>query len=205
MLAAVISGTLLGLAAGFSPGPLTVLVISTTLSRSARDGLLVALAPVLTDVPIVLGSLLLIDQAAALSPLLGAISLAGAAFVLYLARGTWRAHAPQVIERGVSASSLRQGFLVNLLSPSPYLFWLTVGAPQLLIFGRGGWPAAAGFLASFYLCLVGSKMAIALVCGRGRSLVMGRPYLYLMRVLALLLAGFSLLLFKQGLSLLGVI
>lgn len=203
MLAAIISGTILGLAAGFSPGPLTVLVISITLSRSARDGLLVSLAPMLTDAPIILASLFLIGQAAALSAALGAISLAGAAFVLYLARGTWRAHAPTVIEGGVSASSLRQGFLVNLLSPNPYLFWLTVGAPQLLIHSGQGWPAAVGFLASFYVCLVGGKMLIAVVCGRARSLVTGRPYLYVMRFLAVMLVLFSLLLLKQGLGLLG--
>ena len=45
-------GTLLGLAAGFSPGPLTVLVIGETLRHGLRSGLQVAIAPILTDIPI---------------------------------------------------------------------------------------------------------------------------------------------------------
>jgi len=47
-------GTLLGLAAGFSPGPLTVLVIGETLRHGLRSGLQVAIAPILTDIPIIL-------------------------------------------------------------------------------------------------------------------------------------------------------
>jgi threonine/homoserine/homoserine lactone efflux protein len=47
-------GTLLGLAAGFSPGPLTVLVIGETLRHRLRSGLQVATAPILTDIPIIL-------------------------------------------------------------------------------------------------------------------------------------------------------
>ena len=47
-------GTLFGLAAGFSPGPLTVLVIGETLRHGLRSGLQVAIAPVLTDIPVIL-------------------------------------------------------------------------------------------------------------------------------------------------------
>jgi threonine/homoserine/homoserine lactone efflux protein len=47
-------GTLLGLAAGFSPGPLTVLVIGETLRHGLRSSLQVATAPILTDIPIIL-------------------------------------------------------------------------------------------------------------------------------------------------------
>jgi threonine/homoserine/homoserine lactone efflux protein len=47
-------GTLLGLAAGFSPGPLTVLVIGETLRHGLRSGLQVAIAPILTDIPVIL-------------------------------------------------------------------------------------------------------------------------------------------------------
>ena len=43
----------LGLAAGFAPGPLLVLVISETLQHSTRAGIKVAFAPVITDLAIV--------------------------------------------------------------------------------------------------------------------------------------------------------
>jgi threonine/homoserine/homoserine lactone efflux protein len=39
------TGTLLGLAAGFAPGPLLVLVISETLKHNIKEGIKVSLAP----------------------------------------------------------------------------------------------------------------------------------------------------------------
>ena len=47
------SGVFLGLAAGFAPGPLLTLVITETLQHNLRSGIRVALAPILTDAPIV--------------------------------------------------------------------------------------------------------------------------------------------------------
>lgn len=51
------AGTLLGLAAGFAPGPLLVLVISETLRHNIKAGIKVSIAPLITDVPIILISL----------------------------------------------------------------------------------------------------------------------------------------------------
>ena len=59
------SGILLGLSGGLSPGPLTALVISQTLRFGAREGMLVALAPILTDGPLVLAAGFLVSVAAA--------------------------------------------------------------------------------------------------------------------------------------------
>ena len=50
------SGIVLGLSGGLSPGPLTALVISQTLRFGARGGMLVALAPILTDAPLVIAA-----------------------------------------------------------------------------------------------------------------------------------------------------
>ncbi|MDY6953588.1 MAG: LysE family translocator, partial [Thermodesulfobacteriota bacterium] len=47
-------GIVLGLSAGFAPGPLLALVISQTLRHNAVEGLKVALAPLVTDLPIIL-------------------------------------------------------------------------------------------------------------------------------------------------------
>jgi len=47
-------GTLLGLSAGLAPGPLLTLVISETLQHDIKSGVKVALAPFITDLPIII-------------------------------------------------------------------------------------------------------------------------------------------------------
>ena len=62
MLEFLSSGILLGLAAGFAPGPLLVLVISETMRHGIRAGLKVSIAPLITDVPIILVSLIVLNR-----------------------------------------------------------------------------------------------------------------------------------------------
>jgi len=61
------------------------------------------------------------------------------------------------------------------------------------------WVDAVAFLFGFYLLLVGSKVGIAIVAGRSRDLLAGRPYRVTMRVLAALLVFFAVLLMREGL------
>lgn len=98
-----------------------------------------------------------------------------------------------------------KGVLTNLLSPHPWLFWLTVGAATLAKAIAQNWLVAVAFLGGFYLLLVGSKVLVALLASRSRNLLAGRPYRVVMRVLAVLLGVFALLLFREGLQLLAVI
>ena len=54
------------------------------------------------------------------------------------------------------------------------------------------------FLCGFYLLLVGSKVLVVMLAARARDLLAGRPYRVVMRVLAVLLAFFAFLLFREG-------
>ena len=94
---------------------------------------------------------------------------------------------------------------MNALNPNPYLFWLTVGGPTMIGAGRKDPWSAAAFVAGFYLCLVGSKVILALLVGKSRPLWKGNAYKYLMRVLGTLLLIFAFLLFRDGLRLLGLL
>ncbi|MFH1059678.1 MAG: LysE family transporter [Pseudomonadota bacterium] len=203
MLPALLSGALLGLAAGFSPGPLSVLVITCTLRHGLREGLKVALVPALSDAPLVALSVYMLSGLEDHARLLGAISLAGAVVVARLGLGTLRTRDMPLAETAETPRSLRQGLWVNLLSPHPYLFWFTVGAPQVVLFSTEGWGGGAAFIAGFYLCLVGSKLVMALVTARAKAFISGRAYAYVMRALGLLLMIFSLMLFKDALALFG--
>lgn len=199
------AGLVLGLSAGFSPGPLLMLVISETLHHGTRSGVRVALSPVVTDLPIVLATLLLLVKVSGYHGVLGGVSLAGGLFVLATGWESLRTRPVQLDLPKEPPKSLRKGVLTNFLSPHPYLFWITVGAPLLTRSLSIGWGAFFAFVASFYLSLVGAKIILAVAVGRSKAFLSGRLYLYTMRFLGGLLVLFALLLFKEGLELLGLI
>jgi threonine/homoserine/homoserine lactone efflux protein len=205
MITALASGVLLGLSAGLSPGPMLALVLAQTLRHGSREGCKIALTPLVTDPPIILVTLALASKLAELRQLLGIVSIAGGVFVLFLA---WESFRPARQEAEALAERPRswfKGIVTNLLNPHPWLFWLTVGAAILAKTSAQGWLVAAAFLSGFYLLLVGSKVGVALLAGRSRDLLTGRPYRVVMRVLAVLLGVFALLLFREGLKRLAVI
>ena len=165
----LLSGLVMGLAAGISPGPLLALVIGETIRHDRRMGIRVALAPLITDVPIVLLSLLLLSRVAGYRSVLGVVSLAGAAFIGYLAYESLRSTGLDAEAIPQRPRSFRKGLVTNALSPHPYLFWITVGAPVVIRAGRSSLLAAALYILGFYLLLVGSKIAVALLVDRSRA------------------------------------
>jgi threonine/homoserine/homoserine lactone efflux protein len=199
------AGIVLGLSAGISPGPLLALVLTHTIRHGVREGIRVAAAPLLTDLPIILVSTLVLSKVAAYGSLLGAVSLAGAAFLVSMAYETFRARRQEPSASDGGPHSLRRGAMVNALSPHPYLFWLTVGAPMILKGWKTSPAAAVLFVVGFTGCLVGSKVALAVLAGRSAHLMSGRNLQYLMRALGLLLLLFAVLLLLDGLRLLGVL
>ncbi|MCA1788150.1 MAG: LysE family translocator, partial [Desulfobacteraceae bacterium] len=82
---------------------------------------------------------------------------------------------------------------------------ISVGAPVVHRAMAVHVAAAAAFIASFYLLLVGSKVGLALLVGRSRAVIKGRAYVYTMRGLGLALCVLALVLVKDGLTLLGFI
>jgi threonine/homoserine/homoserine lactone efflux protein len=181
------------------------LVLAQTLRHGSREGCKIALTPLVTDPPIILVTLVLASKLAHLDALLGIVSIAGAIFVLVLA---WESFCPAQQKTGASAEPPRswfRGIVTNLLNPHPWVFWLTVGAAMLAKTFSRGWQVGGAFLFGFYALLVGSKVLVALLAGRSRKLLDGPPYRIAMRVLAVMLAVFALLLFREGLKHLAVI
>jgi threonine/homoserine/homoserine lactone efflux protein len=198
-------GTVLGLSAGFSPGPLLTLLISETLRHDIRSGIKVALAPVITDLPIIILTLFVLSKLSAFHNILGLISLAGGVFILTMAYESIRTKG---IEFGIQereSKSLTKGILVNALNPHPYLFWFSVGTPIMTKALNLNISALLVFIFSFYVFLVGSKVMLATVIGKSRSFISGKMYIYTMRLLGLVLGILALVLFHDGLKLLGIL
>jgi threonine/homoserine/homoserine lactone efflux protein len=203
MLEFLSAGILLGLAAGFAPGPLLVLVISETLRHGIKAGLKVSMAPLITDVPIILVSLLLLNRLAQNKPILGCISIFGGLFIFYLAYESLKTRGVDLNLSAIRTGSFKKGVITNALNPHPYIFYMTVGSPIIYRSIQQHILATLSFVGSFLLLLVGSKVVLALVVGRSRTFLKGRLYIWVMRILGVLLIIFSIVLLRDGFELLG--
>jgi threonine/homoserine/homoserine lactone efflux protein len=159
----------MGLNAGISPGPLLALVVAASLRSGFTGGLAVAFAPLVTDLPIITLSLLLVGS---LPPEASRwVGTVGGLVIVWMGIEAIRSGRRATLPggggfRGEPRRELLRGITVNALNPHPYLFWTTVGAPTLL----KGWEEsplhALAFLLLFYVLLLGSKAVIAWLVSR---------------------------------------
>ncbi len=196
------AGIFFGLSAGLSPGPLLALVISETVKHNRREGVKVALTPLVTDVPILLLSIFVLSGLSQYEPVLGIISLSGGVFITHLAWESFRSKGFAGQAEKSNPGSLKKGIVVNILSPHPYLFWITVGVPILLKAFQANILTGLLFLLSFYTLLVGSKVGVAVLVDRSRSFIHQKIYIRTMQVLGIVLLVFALLFFWEGLNIL---
>lgn len=196
-----------GLSSGVTPGPLLALVIAQTMFHGPREGCKVALAPLLTDTPIVFAAILLTQSAVGHGLILGTLTLCGSAFLLSCAYGCLRwqppGRAPGDRPTAKGPGSIRKGVLANFLNPGPYLFWMTVGAPLALQSLDLGWPVLASFLGAFSLTIVSAKIGVALLTWRTGPVLGSRGYMLAMKGLGVMLLGYAALFVRDGLRLLG--
>lgn len=198
-------GIILGLSAGFAPGPLLTLVISETLQHDIKSGIKVAISPIITDFPIILLTLFILSELSSFHNILGMISLIGGVFVLFMGYQSICTKGQEFNLQEVKPKSLTKGILANAFSPHPYLFWFGVGAPIMVKAMSLNIFAPLVFIISFYVLLVGSKILLAIMVGKSKSFLCGDVYIYTMRFLGLVLCFLALVLFFDGLKLLGII
>ena len=205
MLSFLTTGTILGLSAGFAPGPLLALVVSETLQHDMKAGVKVALAPILTDLPIIVFTLFILAKLSRFHHILGIISIIGACFLLYLGIKNIQTKGVQINISTSAPKSLQKGILVNALSPHPYLFWFSVGGPTTIKAMAVSLPAALFFIGSFYVLLVGSKIFLAVLVGKSRSFLQGNTYVLTMRLLGVVLIILAGILFWDGFQLFNIL
>ena len=198
------TGIILGLAAGLSPGPLLALTITQSLKYGIGEGIKVAMAPLVTDAPIVILALWILFRMQSVDIVLGILSLVGCLYVSYLALDNFRAKPVVIDSFQTTPRSLLKAVVVNVLNPSPYLFWMTVGGPLILRESRQSVVPAGIFLLLFYLFLVGSKIILAIITGRFKDFLTSKYYLFILRFLGTALLFFAILLLKDALAFLHI-
>ena len=199
------TGMIVGAAAGIAPGPLMALLVSNTLRHGTREGIQVAVAPLLTDLPIIGVSLIVMTHLPDTHWPFGLISLFGSGYLCYLAWESITMLPPQFNTSDRNTGALTKGVVVNLLNPHPYLFWLTVGAPLLIKLWATAPLASAGWASGFYVTLVGTKIVIALIVGQSKRWLKDTSYVGLNRILGILMGIFALIIARDGLRLLNLI
>ena len=194
----LLAGSILGLTAGISPGPILTLVITETLKHSRKEGIKVAVSPLITDFPIIMITLFILVRLSQFNTVLGIISFLGGIFIAYLGYESVNTKGLDLRESGFKVQSLKKGVIANFLNPHPYLFWSTIGTPYILKAFEINLLTAVLFLLSFYILLVGSKVTIAVIVSRSKRFIKQKVYLFIMRFLGIILFIFSLIFFYDG-------
>lgn len=198
-----------GLSAAVIPGPLIAYVVNTTLTQGWRAALLVVLAPLITDAPIIVLMTFLLGQLP--DDVLKLIQIGGGALLLTIAWGArdqYQSGAATNLAAdtaSVRAHSKRRvlmtGIAMNLLSPGPYLFWGSVNGPLLLrAIDVSAWHALA-FLLVFYVTFLSGLCAWVLLfhhVGRVRAATL--RVVILATILLLLWFGIDLITEALGLA-----
>lgn len=198
-----------GLSAAAIPGPLIAYLVNTTLTHGWRAALLVVLAPLCTDAPIILLMTFILGQMPA--EILKLIQIGGGCLLLAIARGarhqyqTGRAMNLAADSAPGQAQSkgrvLMTGIAMNYLSPGPYLFWASVNGPLLVqALDVSAWHALA-FLLVFYGTFLGGLCAWVLAFHHvGRIRVAYLRAVILATIALLLWFGTGLIMEALGLS-----
>ena len=202
MIDLLIAGSLLGIYAGLSPGPMLLLVVSQTIKHDFKEGLKVAFAPLISDIPIIIISLIIISFLEGYKSILGIIFIFGGLYLVYLAYESFKFKPLDVDKELDKPKSLRKGVTLNLLNPSPYIFWITIGSPIIIPAYTINPIAPLEFIISFYIFLVGTKICVAYITSKSRGFIKGKTYFHIMNILGILIAIFAMIYLYNGFQLL---
>lgn len=201
----LVYGILLGLAQGLTPGPLITLIFSETLKYGKKEGLKIAISPLITDSLIVSLSLLILSNLSSYTVVIGIISLFGAFYLIYLGIENLRIKIDKFTLEPPKKDALKRGVIANFLSPHPYLFWLSIGGPTILESASISITATALFIAGIYITLIGSKLAVTLIVDKSKKILRSKYYIYAIQALGIVLILFAIFFIRDGLDLIGLL
>lgn len=167
MIAYLIQGIVLGFPAAAQPGPFQAYLLAQTLKNGWQRTLPAALAPLLSDGPVIIIVILILTQLP--DNFLRYIQIAGSLFLFYLA---WQAfktfrNYDFTVPQGTDSNqqNVLEAALTNFLSPNPWLFWVGVGGLKLLEAWQELPLYGLLFLIGFYFMLVGGSAGFIILFG----------------------------------------
>ena len=201
----ILIGISYALSAGLQPGPLQAFFLAKVAEQGWRRTLPAAFAPLISDGPIALVSILLLNILP--ETFRNLLQLAGGFLLLYFAWNAFRNwREGQLVDLGESESTPKtvfQAALINLLNPNPYLGWSLVMGPAVVAAWAKSPGTAVSLLLAFYITMIITSMVMIYLMGR--ALLLGPGARKVMNLIsALLLVGLGLyFLYQAGSSLSG--
>jgi len=159
-------------AAAVQPGPLQAYLISQTMINGWRRTVPAAVAPIISDIPIVLLVLLVLTHVP--PSFINVIRLAGGIYLLSLAfqaLQSYRAYShlrespPRMVYQ-----TIWKAVVVNLLNPNPYLGWALIMGPLFLKAWSDSPSYGIGVIVLFYATMILATAAIIALFSGARSL-----------------------------------
>jgi len=195
----ILIGISYALSAGLQPGPLQAFFLAKVAEQGWRRTLPAAFAPLISDGPIALVSILLLNILP--ETFRNLLQLAGGVLLLYFAWNAYRNwREDQVIEFGGSEftpKTVFQAALINLLNPNPYLGWSLVMGPAVLAAWAKSPGTAVSLLLAFYITMILTSMVMIYLMGR--AMLLGPGASKAMNLIsALLLFGLGLYFLYQA-------
>jgi len=202
LLSALLKAAAIGFSAGVTPGPLQAVFLSFAVKSGWKKTLPAAFAPLVSDGPVILLVLLVLNNLPA--TFLRFLQIGGAVFLLYLAWDSFKSFQHYLeVETAQETSSwgtLFKATLMNLLGPGPWLFWSLINGPNLIqTWGISPWWGAA-YLATFYGVFILTNILLILLFATTRR--MGETVRKTsLLVSAVVLLGFAIYQALQGFNL----
>jgi len=194
VLSLSVAGVALGVIEGIKPGPLLTMVIRETLSGGLRAGVWTAAAPIFTDGPLIIVSLLAASWISTRPSILLAISILGAAYLLKMGIECFSIEPPSSDLAEIDVSdSFKRGVLTNLLNPNVYIFWFLIGGPLMASVADEEPLAPVAYAVTFLVSIIIVKSMIALAFDRTRGNLSRRSY-----SIMLSLCGVAMIFFAIG-------
>lgn len=197
----ILKAVSIGFSAGVTPGPLQAVFLSHAIKGGWKKALPAAFAPIVSDGPVVLLVLVVLNNLP--ENFLVALQIAGAIFLLYLAWDSFRAYRNyqeiKEIQTTNGWGTLLKATVMNLLGPGPWLFWSLINGPNLL----QAWEIAPWwgilYISSFYGVFILTNIGLILIFSSMRK--MGEKVRRVLLLFsAILLLGFAVYSFLQGIQ-----
>ena len=164
----LVIGISYALSAGLQPGPLQAFFIAKVAEGGWRRALPAAFAPLVSDGPIALISILLLQ--ALPDTFRSWLGLAGGIVLLYFAWSAFQTsrqdQPPPATDPSSAPRTIGQAALINLLNPNPYLGWSLVMGPAVLSAWETGPGLALALLLSFYITMISTSLLLIYLIGK---------------------------------------
>jgi len=189
MPAILLQGMGLGFSASAMPGPFQSFMVSESLLKGAKKTWLLAFVPLISDIPIVVITMLALNQTAAW--FLSSLRVVGGVFIIYLAYSAFKESKQTAQTTEVKPINILKALSINFTNPNVWIYWTTIGASLVITNWHNNKALAVLFFVSFYAAMALSNLLLIFVFAKAAK-NHGRLRNLLLIASILILLGFGL-------------